>query len=361
MAYEFLFSEPIQNYPVRRYERRSSSLIDPAVTMNFTDQFYKLHSCAHALNLRTVLLHRRHYAGSTPYTPSELEEIKQGRKSFWERWNAEFAEFLCIFITREQIPKLKEHANGTRNGGIAIIGWSLGAVPALSILTPAVNSGITSERSVLLEKYLGSCILYEPPFQAFGHSPPSDNPNYNPWMNPDLKIPMDQLMVVFSHWVSSYFDHPCYDPASHSLRSSATIHDFESVYSRDKASSVSSWTKDELARGVERDAVEMETFMCMPPMQAMIHELTDEALFDARAASICFPRVQVVHICGTRTVWTCAWTQTEIKNRYQSEVRGRAMQFVDVDGWNHFAHWDQPQQFMEVVASCLCPTRLESL
>ncbi|KIK69425.1 hypothetical protein GYMLUDRAFT_35484 [Collybiopsis luxurians FD-317 M1] len=58
-------------------------------------QLRKMHSYAHGLNLRTVLLHRRNYAGSTPYTPTELHELQQGNRVFLERLSAQLAEFLA--------------------------------------------------------------------------------------------------------------------------------------------------------------------------------------------------------------------------------------------------------------------------
>ncbi|KAF5381157.1 hypothetical protein D9757_009438 [Collybiopsis confluens] len=310
-------------------------------------QLRKVHVYAHENNLRTVLLHQRHYAGSTPYTTDEIEDIKQGEMGFWERGSAQLAEFLNTFIKQERIPKLTTEGRG----GIAIMGWSMGVVPVLSFLATAKNPIISIDLSECLQEYIGRCILYEPPFLAFGISPPPKCPNFNPWEEPDISP--EDLPIVFSRWISSYFDHPCYDPVTKSLSISATIHDYDGR-PEGPVNSISSWTADDISKGIENDAVDVETLKFMPSMQQTIQELTTQALFDNKNTQSCFPAVKVAHIFGTKTAWSIAWTENEMWKKYQTEPRqGREMQFVEIDGWNHFAHWDYPQQFMSVVADCI--------
>ncbi|KIK69443.1 hypothetical protein GYMLUDRAFT_152193 [Collybiopsis luxurians FD-317 M1] len=223
-------------------------------------QFHKVHSYAHAFNLRTVLVHRRDYTGSTPYALTELQEIEQGSRVFWEQSSAQLAEFLGMFIEEEKIPKLKEHS---RNGGIAMLGWSMGAVPVLSFLATAKKPLVSPGLLELLEGYIGECVLYDPPYLALGYPLPSNQPNYIPWVIPDPNVSQEEMPVIFSQWISSYYDHPCYDPASRSLRSSATIYDFDGARpTGDKVNSLSSWTEEEIAKGIERKAATSEDLMC---------------------------------------------------------------------------------------------------
>ncbi|KIK69440.1 hypothetical protein GYMLUDRAFT_1002785 [Collybiopsis luxurians FD-317 M1] len=324
-------------------------------------QLHKVHSYAHALNLRTVLLHKRDYAGSTPYTPTELQEIKQGSRIFWERSSAQLAEFLGLFIEQEKIPKLKDYP---RSGGIAIVGWSMGNVPVLSFLATANDPPVPTGLSKLLEGYIGKCVLYEPPYLALGYPLPSDNPNYSPWLDTDSSP--EEILEIFLKWIGLYFDHPCYDPANQSWPSSATIYDFDGARPKGyETSSISSWTDEEIAKGIERNAVATEMLMFKPEMQDTIRALGDQALFDPKNFQNCFPKVDIAYIGGTRSAWSCAWTEFQVKKRFQSK-EGRPMRFLDMDGWNHFviekhgddnqAHWDRPQQFMQVVAECIRPT-----
>ncbi|KAJ3864993.1 hypothetical protein EV359DRAFT_39860 [Lentinula novae-zelandiae] len=212
-------------------------------------QFHKIHSHAHSLNLRTVILHRRDYEGSTPYSPEELEELEQGSVVFWERLSAQIAEFLEIFILREKIPKASPGSVGGGNGGVAIFGWSAGCSTVLSFLGASHNPMISQESYKLLEEYIGNCILYDPTYLCFGYTLPSDNHNYIPWADPTV-APEDIPRAV-SEWVSSYYDHPCYDPISGSLPVTATIHDLDGTRTKSDEITISSWTDEELVKGIE--------------------------------------------------------------------------------------------------------------
>ncbi|KIK69441.1 hypothetical protein GYMLUDRAFT_214581 [Collybiopsis luxurians FD-317 M1] len=313
-------------------------------------QFHKVHSYAHNFNLRTVLLHRRGYIGSTPYTPAELQELERGSKTFWEQSSAQLAEFLGMFIEKEKIPKLKEHP---RSGGIAILGWSMGAIPVLSFFATAKNALVSTGLLELLEGYIGKCVLYDPPYLALGYPLPSDNPNYIPWVIPDPTVSPEEVPAVFSQWIGSYYDHPCYDSASRRWRSSASIYDFDgSRPGGDKKNSLSSWSEEEIAKGIEQDATTSESLVFEPAVQEAVRELANQALFDPKNIEVCFPRADVAYIGATRTAWACAWAEIQVKKRYRSK-EGRQMRFLDMDGCNHFAHWDQPQQFVQVIAECI--------
>ncbi|KAF9061870.1 hypothetical protein BDP27DRAFT_1234417 [Rhodocollybia butyracea] len=227
-------------------------------------QFHKLHSSAHAHNLRTVLLHRRDYAGSTPYSPTELEEISEAKKVFWERSSAQVAEFVVMLVAKEGIPKLttKSQSEGSdfdSRGGVAIMGWSFGCATALSLLGTVKNPMISDEHYNILKDYIGDCILYDPPHLAFGYPLPPDNKNYVPWE--DLTIPPGEHTKVFSDWVASYYDHPYYDSQCQSLSYyTASIHDLDGRAKTEK-DSVSLWSEEEKAKGIEGETAATEILM----------------------------------------------------------------------------------------------------
>ncbi|KAJ3821553.1 hypothetical protein F5880DRAFT_1624692 [Lentinula raphanica] len=211
--------------------------------------FHKVHDYAHRLNLRTVLLHRRDYAGSTPYSRSEIQELENGSVIFWERLSAQLGEFVRMFVEKESVPK----RGGS--GGIAILGWSGGCLPIVSFL----------ELYNFLVEYIGDLILYgtvfcsiltffvltvlmlDPSYHCFGYPLPHDNRNYVPWE--DQTISSEEFLHAFSEWVSSYYDHPCYDPVSRSLLVTASINDFDGQRRKSDEISVLSWTDEDLARG----------------------------------------------------------------------------------------------------------------
>ncbi|KAJ3731479.1 hypothetical protein DFJ43DRAFT_999166 [Lentinula guzmanii] len=204
-------------------------------------QFHKVHAHAHALNLRTVLLHRRDYAGSTPYSGTEIEELKEGSVVFWERLSAQLAEFLGIFIKREKIPKRKR--------GVAIFGWSAGCSTVLSLLGAIQNQFIPDDLYKGLQEYVRSCLIYDPTYFSFGYTPPSDSRNYIPWDDPTVS--KEDLPQVVAEWVSSYYDHPCYDVVGQSLPSTASIYDLDGIRSKSEQISFSSWTEEDIAKGLE--------------------------------------------------------------------------------------------------------------
>ncbi|KAJ3869847.1 hypothetical protein EV359DRAFT_29064 [Lentinula novae-zelandiae] len=220
-------------------------------------QFHKVHAHAHAQNLRTVLLHRRDYDGSTSYSATEIEELEQGSVTFWERLSAQVAQFLEIFIERERIPKLTRKLRG--NGGIAILAWSAGCSTVLSFLGGTQNPLISKELYQLLQQYVGNCILYDPTYLCFGYPLPSDNRNYIPWDDPTVST--DELPQLVAEWVSSYYDHPCYDPVTRSLPSTATINELDGIRLKSDRISISSWTDEELVKGLERSSAKNETLV----------------------------------------------------------------------------------------------------
>ncbi|KAF8823779.1 hypothetical protein HHX47_DHR9000168 [Lentinula edodes] len=320
-------------------------------------QFHKIHSHAHSLNLRTVILHRRDYEGSTPYSPEELEELEQGSVVFWERLSAQIAEFLEIFIMREKIPKLtrrklpfsqdrlqlqsmraSSESVGGRSGGVAIFGWSAGCSTVLSFLGASHNPMISQESYKLLEEYIGNCILYDPTYLCFGYTLPSDNRNYIPWADPTV-APEDIPRAV-SEWVSSYYDHPCYDPISGSLPVTATIHDLDGTRTKSDEITISSWTDEELVKGIEGVPAKNEMLAFQPPVQNTLRLLSDRAFFDQTNVTTWFPDVDVLYLGGTRSNWMCAWGEIETKKRYlqarsRKDSHVREVQFFDMDGLNH--------------------------
>lgn len=81
-----------------------------------------------ARNLRTIIINRRDYPGSTKYSDSELEDLVKGRKVFLDRLALLLAYFLKHFVQKEKVPKIS--ADGTR-GGFSLLAWSMGTASAM--------------------------------------------------------------------------------------------------------------------------------------------------------------------------------------------------------------------------------------
>ncbi|KAF9259306.1 hypothetical protein L218DRAFT_1059428 [Marasmius fiardii PR-910] len=151
--------------------------------------YEKLHAISHSLNLRTVILNRRDYPGSTPYKDSELEDLRKGRKVFMDRIGQQAGEFLARFIEKERIPKATEDRKAR---GIAIMG--------------VVDREFISHS--ILEHYVKDLVLYEPPSLCFAYQPPPDVELYKPMSDPNQKLSSEELNHNFKFWVSSFYKPP---------------------------------------------------------------------------------------------------------------------------------------------------------
>jgi pimeloyl-ACP methyl ester carboxylesterase len=119
------------------------------------DGFTPLFDHAHKNNFRIINLNRRHYRGSTPYTDEELDDLKTGRKIFYDRLAMQIAWFLEHLINVEQVPKPNEERT---SGGLVLVGWSFGAATALTVLSdPEVIPKSVYET---IEPYFLNLVLY---------------------------------------------------------------------------------------------------------------------------------------------------------------------------------------------------------
>jgi pimeloyl-ACP methyl ester carboxylesterase len=121
----------------------------------YPDGLVALHKYAHQNDLRVILWNRRDYRGSTKYTDAELEDLKEGRKVFQDRLAIQLAWFLEHFIKQKGTPKLSADR---KSGGFILMGWSLGNVTTLSLLSDP--DAIPKPLYEIVEPYLMSIVLY---------------------------------------------------------------------------------------------------------------------------------------------------------------------------------------------------------
>lgn len=88
-------------------------------------------------NLRLILVNRRDYPGSSPYSDDDLRNVgdtedDKGYEAFFKARAFEFARFIEWIVEHEGIPK----ADWTGNtGGVFLSAWSAGNGYAVSILS----------------------------------------------------------------------------------------------------------------------------------------------------------------------------------------------------------------------------------
>ncbi|KAE9405642.1 hypothetical protein BT96DRAFT_789994, partial [Gymnopus androsaceus JB14] len=153
--------------------------------------------------MRIVLLTRREYKGSCPYTDKELALLNQGKKEFLEIVGNELAYFLLWFAETQQIPRA---SLDKKSGGIALLGWSMGNHATLSLL--GQHHAVPVEKYSKLSLYLRHLIIHDPPFTSLGY--PGPTYGYHPFKDPDLTT-LEAKVTNFSVWVTEYYKHPGYD------------------------------------------------------------------------------------------------------------------------------------------------------
>ncbi|KAG6827752.1 hypothetical protein H0H92_010574 [Tricholoma furcatifolium] len=165
--------------------------------------FEKLHNLAHDFNLRTVVLNRREYPGSSPYTDAEINDIHHGRKVALDRLAIQLGDFVRQFV--EKNPGVPKIGPGRKSGGLAIMGWSMGCMTAMTLFAdPRLFS---EELYTLLAAYVKDLILDDPPHVAFGIPLPPNTNAYISWEDSESQTPQE-LFQNFCYWSSSYFSHP---------------------------------------------------------------------------------------------------------------------------------------------------------
>ncbi|KAJ8073170.1 hypothetical protein PM082_020039 [Marasmius tenuissimus] len=299
--------------------------------------FERLHDHAHSLNLRTILWNRRDYPGSTPYTDAELEDLAEGRKVFMDRIGQQLADFMVQFIEKENIPQA---APDFKSGGIVLMGWSMGTSSAMALFSDPKL--ISPEVYGVLEGYVRDLVLDDSPHLCFGYEVPKGIEVYDPWTDPDYKTP-EELFQNFALWVSSFYDHRD--------SQNANLADMD-MRKRGEDPTVTKWSEEEFNRYFSQDAaVRSELKMYVEPMQTVLRNNTERVFYDEQLIKSYFPKLKITFVVGTRTNWQCLWGPTETAKRYKAHIgegkAARPVKLYQIEGGNHFAHWEVPKTLLE--------------
>ncbi|KAL0566317.1 hypothetical protein V5O48_015701 [Marasmius crinis-equi] len=312
--------------------------------------FDSLHDHVHERNMRAVALNRREYPGSTPYTPSELEELHQGRQSFLDQHALFVGRFLRNLIQEENIPQISRDG---KSGGIAVMGWSMGCVTAMTLFS---NPDVFDEGLYdLLQNYVKGLVLYDPPEIAFGYDIPtkvSDETSlYHPWSEPvSNATPAEEYRTKFLFWIASFYDHDLSTVSSEWQNLSG----FDGR-KRSERCLADPWSDEYLHKYADYGAAgRSEPPMYSTSMKSAVRDMVNKALFDETLARSFFPQLRVAYMWASCSTWTCLWTWKEIE-RLNKECTDKGMavrpiKFLKIENANHFAHLVDPPRFLELVA-----------
>ncbi|KAI0086914.1 hypothetical protein BDY19DRAFT_893965 [Irpex rosettiformis] len=165
--------------------------------------FMRMIPFAEQQGCRLVLVNRRDYPGSLPYTDEELEPLRSAAQHDMESPEAlaillrytksraqELYDFLCAFIQTE----------GLVEKSVVLVGWSFGSTWITQLL---VHASSLSTGGLSLRKYIKRVVWYGSPAICMGYPTPPQS--YVPLTHPSH--PPGEGVKLFHTWVSGYYDH----------------------------------------------------------------------------------------------------------------------------------------------------------
>lgn len=305
------------------------------------ETFHRLLPYGKRDKVRVVVVNRRQYDGSSKYSDAELQAINSGHASVLRKLALEVANFLVWFVRTQNIPLPTENK---RAGGICLMGWSLGTVSCLSLLShPGIVPKIVHSK---LQNYLRKIILYDPPHCAFGYEKPDQA--YDPFQDPGFADNMGAAFDHFCYWATASFDH-----RGLATRSTSDL-DFSKMGQNPAWGDV---PVEDRPRFVDASAAATADVGMLYPMQPAIKIRSHKALFDDKVIRAVLPNVELVYLYCTDSFWPSVLTFVEIETQYKEHVssgrKARPMQFVEMKGANHFVHWANPRLFWTTVVDAM--------
>ncbi|KAH9916233.1 hypothetical protein B0H21DRAFT_770763 [Amylocystis lapponica] len=238
---------------------------------------------------------------STAYTAEELAVIQSG----------DYALRPCSY--RSAGSRLR--ISNVITGGVSLLGWSHGVAVLLSFLAHADKISVQSR--MLLEAYLRTCILHDPPDNTLGIPVPPQEYVYNPLF--DTSIPAEKMSEAFGLWVSSYFK---YSP--HILSSFDSLDGFTELFA-DLAK-----TKSPIA---DPPLHQRPTLLCMSAEELTARSHIPSLLGNTDA----WPRLRIYR----DTIFAAAWMVQTLRKSWPET--GRKLKVCRMEGANHFPHWHDPE------------------
>ncbi|KIY73539.1 hypothetical protein CYLTODRAFT_416917 [Cylindrobasidium torrendii FP15055 ss-10] len=292
-------------------------------------------------NIRLVLINRRHYPGSSRYTDKEIESLAAGEQGALELIAKDMAGFIRWFIENKNIPKASADFS---KGGIAVLGWSMGAATTLAPF--AWPDAVGKETLSIMEPYVRRLILWEPPHLTWGTLDEQPSEGYNPFTDPDNKTP-DDIVQNFGLWVTSYYAHPnlaLREPSDKCMAWS---------YKRGTPGAppptviklIDPATGAPMEGYFDAEALGRTEMPMYVPMQAVLKKQTAKALYAAEKDRV-LPKVDIAWLTGTQTNWYCMWGFFEGERKaLDPSVPTRDNKFVWLEGANHLWNIDEPAKF----------------
>ncbi|KAJ8488426.1 hypothetical protein ONZ51_g3568 [Trametes cubensis] len=291
--------------------------------------FRKMLPLAAQSNARLVLVNRRDYPGSEPYTPEEratLIRLATGAPSpesdaeaqaFMRDRVKEFYDYLVDFVRRENIPRPQGNT-----GGLIIAGWSL-ASAWLTALLAHVRS--FKEEDVKLSEYVRRVILYDSSHFCYGYTPPPNS--YQPLL--DTSLSEKERVEKFGIYITGYYVH------GDVWKDGPSALEFRTPLAEPAPGG---------SEGLLAQMMVVHGVIVAARQGAFYPKQPEEGASN-------WENVEVRHLWCDRSVWEMPWGTKMLKEEIDEAKKAgkhvRDVVFARLVGGNHFAHWDMPDKTLK--------------
>ncbi|KAH9924430.1 Alpha/Beta hydrolase protein [Fomitopsis serialis] len=292
--------------------------------------FGRLFDRAAKHNMRLVAVNMRDYARSTPYSQSELGDLRSAdverQAAALRARGLEVVVFLLWYIRKERIPPLSANTHEGRigGGGISLLGWSWGCKMALSCVARAQDLQLGDRE--LLAGYIRALILFDPSPRVFGAPMLPIEDCFNPFY--DTSSTPEETQKNFPEWVSSYY-----------LHSPVVL---DALHSDGYA---------ELAKVLNADVIARSHIF----YEFLDGEVYKDTMRRALHDTSIWPGLRVVLLWCDMSVSAVVMSSWGLLKEYHGDwpAGGRRIDAVRMKGANHFPHWDYPEQTMQLLADII--------
>ncbi|KAI9436612.1 alpha/beta-hydrolase [Lactarius indigo] len=306
--------------------------------------FSRLAQKAGKLGARVVLINRRGYPLSKPFSDEERALLVSSADdtvgdqliidNFVKGLARELYDFLLHLVAAGDIPPKS----------IILAGWSLGALWMTAFLAHAPSFPTTN---IALHQYFRRVIAYDPPPHLLGYHPPA---MYDPLSDPS--VASGEHTKVFLTWVTGYFSH------------GDTLETLARNVLSEPRSSIENMSPEDLLQNVYEEGAKpdnMDLLMIYNGVkQGTFDRLHDAALFpiNATASDKEWGDIEFRFVWCDRTIGLIVWgawafkaemAESAKQGKDSVKKRMRKSSVVRMHGANHFAHWDEPERALTVL------------
>jgi hypothetical protein len=350
------------------------SCTSPAITISSTLRYGTLAVFRRILpftqkrNLRIILLNRRDYPGSSPYSDEDLKKCSptsdaETAESFYRTVGEEYVTFMAWLVDHANIPPISSDG---KKGGIALMAWSAGNAYTIPVL--AFADKYPEKLREKLDPYFRKLVLFGAPsafpFKTFherltlvnlldasrwtvGPGPfiDGDDPLRDTSMTPE------QRREFFNTWVAGYY--------THKSMTSRNIADLvKRTYDPSPPPTTKVMSPSELSSLTDFAAVTHSEVVVRTVDSSILADHCRWAMFDDKKAKY-WPKVSVDVTWCEKSAWVMIdaawWVQTLQDEAREKGINGRKVTFTMFPEANHFVRSSYYRRKVEKPKSKMCP------